>query len=152
MIPVSFNAFYSITNPELNQLTPYSSNSIIKSLFVSCHKEFPPHIITDTLDNMLEIFYPNDEQMYINLDNNNIIYINSTHQCLTKTQNFVATFYLRYNYSNLYNHSSNYSIFGNVLFLSKLNPITKIDDGQFYSVPYQTVQNILEVYDIYTKC
>lgn len=152
MIPVSLNVFHPITNPELYQLTPDSSNNIVKGLLVSYHKDFSPQIITDTVDNMLDIFFPDDQQMYINLDNNNIIYINSTHQCLTKTQNFVATFYLRYNYSNLYNHSSNYSIFGNVLFLSKLNPITKIDDGQFYSVPYQTVQNILEVYDIYTKC
>lgn len=152
MIPVPLNVVHPIINPELYQLTPDSSNNIVKGLLVSYHKDFSPQIITDTVDNMLDIFFPDDQQMYINLDDNNIIYINSSYQCLTKLQNFVVTFYLRYKYSNLNSLPSNYCIFGNVLFLSKMNPITHLDDGNFYSVPYQTVQDLLEVYDIYTDC
>lgn len=139
-------------SPELFNIVPSDQSQVIKALFVSHLKDFPPVIVKDAVSTMFSTFFPTGEQYELSLDDGVVMYMDTPSQCLVKSQNFVSTFYLRYAYSVKLGTQMTYSVFGNTLFLSKKNPITHEEDGYYYSVPYSIVQDILEVYDTYLEC
>lgn len=137
-----------ILYPEVLRVTPTSIYPI-KALIVP-HIDASPQIVTDTPDNMLSTFFPNDTSFAIRLDEYLTVYVNIMQQALYNMQNYVATFYARYKYSIKYGIPPTYTICGAALFVSSKPVINSVNlNLPFYSVPYECVQEILEIYDNY---
>jgi hypothetical protein len=139
---------HPVITPEYYKQYPLQSNNIVKSLYLSSDKLISPQIVTDTAENAISLFFPDYKPKCLFFEDMFHIYMDPFIQLSKKHVNFVTTFYLRNSYRNKYGKSSFDSISGDVLIFGTLNISTNTIDGKDHSVPYNIVEEMLEIYDI----
>lgn len=139
---------HPVLTPEYFPVSPFFDTSIVKSLYVSSEKDISPQIITDTLENVLDTFYPNTYPFMYPLGPYVHFFCEYLVQYVSSKENYVATQYYR-NYL-LRNHGFNSKdvIRGPVIFFGSYDLKNNMPDELSHSVPYNVVEEILAIYDL----
>ena len=149
MIPVKIPDPHPIISPEYFKITPQLYTKSVKALFVSYLKNNSPQIITDESDNILNTFLSNS-RIPIFFHPHVVMYVDPYIQLSSSEDNYVATTYYRNYYSTTVGTYPMDTIKGNVLFFGTTNLLTKKQDDNDHSVPYSTVEELLNIYETQT--
>lgn len=137
---------HPIISPEYFYITPQVFTTNVKCLFVSYSKETSPQILTEDVENILNLFLPNDP-LPIYFHPHVVMYIDPYIQFSLSEDNYVATTYYRNYFALKIGSYPMDTIKGNVLFFGTTNLLTKKQDNNDHSVPYSVVEELLNIYE-----
>ena len=145
--------FNPVTSPEYYKINPLDDNLIIKGLFLSWDIDKSPQIVTDTAANILQTVFKDEKPSCIFFRHHIHMYVSPTEQYLGKYVNQVATAFTRHWFLSHYGMLPPDTVCGNILIFGTLNLATQKVDNKDHSIPYETVEEVLRIYDIYQqKC
>lgn len=136
-----------VLHPEYYKIYPHDINDTVKGLYISCNALVTPHLVTDTLINLLNSIFKEEKPACVLFKKDFHMYLSPMEQYIGQHVNHVATSLLRLHFMQTYGQVQPEVVFGNAIIFGTKNLLINKPDGKDHSVPYQIIEQTLRIYD-----
>lgn len=143
-----YSICHPLTTPEFFIPKLYSSSKL-KSL--ALYSQFvSPDVIYETPYNAIDyIFGSKTTYSSVAIHPNYHMYVKDYPIASIDKCNVLATKLYRLSSLTTYGIKTHRSIYGDVLIFGSVSPVTKLNDGYDYSVPYELIEQLIRIYKSY---